>query len=43
MRVNNIFSSLIMYLLPIIGFVQITAGLVTVTGIFVSYPEDIYK
>ena len=42
-RVNDILSSLIMHLLPIIGFVQITAGLVVVTGIFVCYPGDMYK
>ena len=43
MRVNEIFFSLVMCLLPIIGFVQVTAGLVVVSGIFVSYPENIYK
>ncbi|KAF8424058.1 integral membrane protein-like protein [Tirmania nivea] len=36
MRVNDLFSSLVIRLLPIIGFVQITAGLVVITGIFVG-------
>ncbi|KAF8459502.1 hypothetical protein BGX38DRAFT_1149149 [Terfezia claveryi] len=36
LRVNNILFSLIICLLPIIGFVQITAGLAVVTGIFVA-------
>jgi len=42
-RVGGVLSSLIMHLLPIIGFVQVTAGLVVVTGIFVSYPEGMYS